>query len=816
MNRFTPAARKRLVVSLLVLGGLAFVVLGISRISFKVDPLKLLPGTLEEVQGLDLYLQHFSRPNELIIAVSGSEAEAVSEASASLAATLRNSDHISVVHDRAPWEEDPAGLAELVALALINLPPEKFETMRGELTASRSGERIQDSLEQLTYSVAPEALATRAYDPLGLIEFAMGKGAESMSLLEGDLAGFSSPDGTLRLIYAKGIGHDDRADYQDLIDWTTALRGVVEEWQEAEPLAGQVDVQFTGEPAFVADISSAMRGDMRKSGLMTLVLIGGVFWLWYRKVQPLFALVTTLLIIFVATLGTAGWVIRNLTVINVGFASILIGLCVDYGVLIYHSSLRHPGKGQLVRRENQRGILYAGATTASAFLAMGVSSMPGLSELGILVGIGIAVGALVMLTLFVYRMRRISTGWSSKPDEEAATPLENWLFAPQVVKVTSWVVVGMLVVAALVLAVKGLPEMDKSDRNLRPRVSEAYDALDLITHRMLEGKEVGNLVVRGDTPKEVLEAMEQLRPGLKAAKDEGRLQSFFLPTAFIPVPEYQQANLESTAWLTQQTSRLSKEIYDAGFSEDASALIRQTFGVLELWTQRENFGAVQLPEGETALWMLERMLTFPIGEEFVAAGLLQVTPGANVRDVANGEQAYLAEWRQTMEALHETIPSEFLRIFAVLVSVVALLLFLAFKRLTEVLWVFLSITLSLTAILGMMSLFGWTWNFFNMATLLLTFGAGLDYSVHMLLGFRRQGNRTEWVQRNVGQALLVCALSTVAGFGSLMFASNRGLASLGQMCALGLFLNALVAVFLLPRLWQWFGPKPEPASRETT
>jgi KDO2-lipid IV(A) lauroyltransferase len=54
----------------------------------------------------------------------------------------------------------------------------------------------------------------------------------------------------------------------------------------------------------------------------------------------------------------------------------------------------------------------------------------------------------------------------------------------------------------------------------------------------------------------------------------------------------------------------------------------------------------------------------------------------------------------------------------------------------------------------------------------------------------------------VGRALLLCGGTAVAGFGSLGFSSNAGMASLGQICAAGLAGNMLISIFLLPVWWK--------------
>ena len=99
-----------------------------------------------------------------------------------------------------------------------------------------------------------------------------------------------------------------------------------------------------------------------------------------------------------------------------------------------------------------------------------------------------------------------------------------------------------------------------------------------------------------------------------------------------------------------------------------------------------------------------------------------------------------------------------------------------------------------------MAWLGIGWNFVNLGALLLALGAGLDYSIHMLYAFREHPDDPARACNTTGTALLVCALSTVVGFGSLAFASNLGLASLGLVCALAMAINALTTLFLLPPL----------------
>ena len=101
-----------------------------------------------------------------------------------------------------------------------------------------------------------------------------------------------------------------------------------------------------------------------------------------------------------------------------------------------------------------------------------------------------------------------------------------------------------------------------------------------------------------------------------------------------------------------------------------------------------------------------------------------------------------------------------------------------------------------------MVLFDWSWNLMNVMALPLLFGAGIDYSIHVQLALRRHGGDVSRVRRTVGRAILLCGSSTAAGFGTLAFASNAGLASLGRVCATGIVIASVTSVALLPVWWR--------------
>jgi predicted RND superfamily exporter protein len=78
----------------------------------------------------------------------------------------------------------------------------------------------------------------------------------------------------------------------------------------------------------------------------------------------------------------------------------------------------------------------------------------------------------------------------------------------------------------------------------------------------------------------------------------------------------------------------------------------------------------------------------------------------------------------------------------------------------------------------------------------------VDYTIHVQLSLRRHAEDIAAVCRTTGRALLLCAGTTIAAFGSLAWSSNAGLASLGTVCAVGVACMLVTALCFLPA-WRY-------------
>jgi hopanoid biosynthesis associated RND transporter like protein HpnN len=109
------------------------------------------------------------------------------------------------------------------------------------------------------------------------------------------------------------------------------------------------------------------------------------------------------------------------------------------------------------------------------------------------------------------------------------------------------------------------------------------------------------------------------------------------------------------------------------------------------------------------------------------------------------------------------------------------------------------LVLAVVLSLGILGLLGVPLNPANMIAFPLILGVGVDNGVHVLHDYllrRREHGST--ISYAIGRGVLVKALTTMIGFGTLMLASERGLAGLGLILTLGVGCSMLTALVLLP------------------
>lgn len=823
MSRAQTATR--LVILLVAIAGLGL--FASQRISFDTDPLELLPQDLPEATGLKLFQARFGKDIDLMVVIEGENPEHVQAAAVSLTAhLLAKPGLVTDAYWRPPGSADDSGsdastadfdpldFAELIAYGWMNAPPDAWETLLAKLSPESSRAALIDAFETVAYGQIfdPDLSIFRAStDPLGIVH-AMPEFAQLLSSSE-DQDQFQALEGKLRLVRAEAP--NDIGNYKRTIAWLDQVEPEIRAWQTAAaPEIQALDIDWTGRASYTAEIASAMESEMKWSVAIAILLIHTLFFIFYRRFMPIIWLVLCLALTFTITLTIGSFLFDDLGATSVGFAAILIGLAVDYGFVIYQESLKHGTEPAALRRKLAYSIGWAAVTTAAVFIGLRLSSLPGAAELGTMVGIGITVGALVMLTLFTW-LNHLSP---PAPIELRPTIPESALRRKLEIAYTA----GLVVITAIILTFRGLPAISASADDLKPKESHASDVFKEIWEKFGWARNGGiRLVIAGKDEAEVGERIRQARQIL-AEDAEKNLDAMprevqLPPTVLLANPAHQQANRANLRSALEASGRIRKDSLTVERPEniepehvgDMLALSEAIFAAWEKFAATPDDQALT-PSAKTSRWVLDSLVSRDAAP-ICALGNIELPERSDATDaeelrlaaLLGGEGIYPAGWYLLRPAIVRIMEHEFFWVVIPMAGILLAMLWLALRRKRRVLLSLAALSFSFVTLLAIMTIIGEQWNLMNLAGIPLLLGAGLDYSIHMQLALKRLGGDTAEARRTIGRALVLCGLSTATGFGTLIWSTNAGLASLGLVCSIGILVTMLTCVFLLPAWYRW-------------
>ena len=130
---------------------------------------------------------------------------------------------------------------------------------------------------------------------------------------------------------------------------------------------------------------------------------------------------------------------------------------------------------------------------------------------------------------------------------------------------------------------------------------------------------------------------------------------------------------------------------------------------------------------------------------------------------------------------------------------IAILVFIHFRSLTCVILALLPVAIGTAWMAGIMGFWSIPFNPANIMTLPLVIGIGVTNGIHILNRFAEEQNPSI-LAKSTGKAVLVSALTTVAGFGSLIPAKHQGIESLGLVMSVGVSTCMIAGLTFLPSL----------------
>jgi len=497
--------------------------------------------------------------------------------------------------------------------------------------------------------------------------------------------------------------------------------------------------------------------------------------------------------------------------ITVGFCAILVGLGVDFAILIYgrYQQSRSEGGGHRVAIADAvhslgRAVFFGALTTAVGFLALVLSNSSGFIQLGVLIAIGISAAGLLMTTVFFLFVPR---GEVPQQSDWILNLVRNYvhsmLVRPRpILAVSLPILMGLLIVAV----VPQIPlTFEANARSLEPKNSRAGTALSLIMQKMPVRWEPVLGIVRATTEQELHDFWKAISQHWSDLQRAGKIKSYSTPNALALSAREMQRNRQQLASINFPATRdsLQNALTQNRFNADAFASAFELLNQLQAASAAEfkvPSWRTQLPPTSAWWFLVERYFA---QDSLTTTGFVTTKAPVATQEQKNvlarelpvaGIPITLSGWSYTLTDLVPWSHRQLLLISALMAVFDASLLAVLYRDLR--LWLVQVITLALAvaAMIASMKLFHLPLNLLNVLAFRLVLAIGVDYGIYVLLVWQRSHEVARDLT-GVIKPVALAGLTAIAGFGSLGWAHNPTLSGLGIACAIGLFWSLAATIF---------------------
>jgi predicted RND superfamily exporter protein len=806
----TVAHRTKLLALLAIgIGVLAVLIIALRR-NLDSDYLNLLPQNFESVQGLKIQNSEFADARQVVFGFLGEpgHADDVDAFRTHFMAELAKEPWVVRVFDRPPIESQD-GIDEIqgvIPSLLLNLPQDQFK----EAISLLEPAKIEERLGHIRDTIGGDSIRTQmeaTMDPLGLFARAMRPFASNSSLTQS--ASLASEDNLYQLGFAvvRQADTSPRGCQAMMVLINDFQQRMVTEWKGYQP-----KIYSTGRIAFVAQISKSMEIDAVLSAVLSIAIVSGLFYVAFRRFLPLLGICLTLILSALVSLALGMLFFKSINVIAIGFFSILVGLGVDFSLLLFgrYQQARRVGEEHAKAvfcsvRDIGAAIFYVVCTTAIGFFALNFSKSAGFAQLGTLVALGVTMAGLFMVLFLFIFFKRVKP--VEKPDFLllGATKFVNAAFREP--RVLLGIASAVLIAGAVIAAGPFIPlKFDTDPRSLQPKTIPASVALQVLSTELKQESDPIRVLVMADSQQEFYERWHRLDDAFRQGLQSGYLKSATTPAAFVLNPQRiaeNRADLKSIDF--NQVKQSVRDTLDKnGFAVDA---FQSVFVLLDKLQAEQT--ATGLPDWtkifpEKSSWWFMINLFFSDDQRTEAGMLRTAQPIQSSDDQLKlsefihraDPQAVITGWQYTLWDLIPWAKGELVTFTTVVGVLILLLLWVVYRRLS--LWLIhaSALLLSMLGLVAALKLLHISINLLNTLAFPLVLAIGVDYGIQFLVVSRREGDLRENLA-NVLKPLSICGLATFAGVAVLIPAQNPALSGLGTVCALGVLLCLLTTFFFM-------------------
>jgi len=600
-------------------------------------------------------------------------------------------------------------------------------------------------------------------------------------------------------------------------------------------------VRLTGPVPIADEEFGTLKEGAFLNGVVTLGVVLFILWLALKSYRIIVAVSINLAVGLAITAALGLMMVGSLNLISVAFAVLFVGLGVDFGLQF---SVRYRAErfecADLPKALRNAGatagapLTLAAAAVAAGFFSFLPTAYRGLSELGLIAGLGMLIAFATSITLLPALLQLFNPPGEPEPLGYAAlAPVDRFLETHRVP-----VIVGTLLVALAGLPLLTHLHFDFNPTNLRsPKAESIATYLDLRRDPNVSAHTAEVLVPNADAADKIAKELaarpevartrtiDSFVPDDQPAKlariraAATALQRTLNPAAVKPAPSDAevvtalqggaQALREAAEGETGEGAKAARRLADdlvklAGASPAARAAVAKAMVeplVADLAELRTALKAGPVTRASVPPEIARDWIA-PDGRARIEAGM-RGDPNDNEAIRGFAQAVLRVAPNATGEAIGimesgKTIVRAFLQAGFWALLAISILLLLVLRRISDVLLTLVPLLLAGVVTLEICALIDFPLNFANIIALPLLLGVGVAFKIYYVMAWR--AGQTQLLQSSLTRAVFFSAMTTATAFGSLWLSSHPGTSSMGKLLALSLVCTLAAAVLFQPAL----------------
>jgi hopanoid biosynthesis associated RND transporter like protein HpnN len=609
-----------------------------------------------------------------------------------------------------------------------------------------------------------------------------------------------------------------------------------------------VNVRLTGPAALGYDELDSVVEGAGQAGILALIAILLVLSAGLKSPAAIFSIIFVVILGLTYTSAFAAIAIGSLNMISIAFSVLYVGLAADFAIHFYYTYIEESSKDAQVKavekaaEHNIAPLSLCAFTTSIGFLAFIPTAYKGVAELGLIAGVGMIVGLLSSFTILP-AVISIFPGVPLYQEQRNIRKKNN----PRLDGSKKLFLIGVTLISLGGLHIAKQATFDVNPINLNNPDAESVTTLLELSSDGEVTMDIINFIVPDKQKAQNLVAALIKLPEVKEVKT---MQDF--------IPDDQNEKLkiiENMMWSLGGDIEINSPANDSSMLEDnidrnletIAEISNPTFQVLAFSETLNRLKQANIHLDDEGKKKFYRQLDSHVMRYFPAL-IAQINSGIEAEKISlqslpktlkerwvSNDGSYRLEiipenglgtseeMGQFIKKVREVVGQNatgvpiinaeasqaviksFIQAFLFAIVIVTSVVWLSTRSIRQLLIVMTPLVVGCVCTVATLVALNMSFNFANIIALPLLIGISVDSTLHVLYRYKRMQQKNEnFLQTGTAKAVFLSALTTGASFGNLAFSPHAGTASMGVLLSIGLVVNLICSLILLPLLLNYF------------